>query len=67
MTNAIQIQRMNHEANLFAMELLMPFDLIKKDIDGIDFEDQNEINRLARKYKVSSSIMAIKIGMVIFA
>lgn len=61
---------MEGEANIFAMELLMPEHLLRKDIErlgGIDLEDESAIKTLARKYKVSLTVMAVRIGQLIFS
>ena len=51
------------EASLFAMELLMPFDWIVKDIDGcvIDVEGSPKIKELAKRYQVSEQLMTVRV------
>lgn len=59
---------MEAEANQFAMELLMPADWLRADIKkmgGIDIEDESKVKKLARRYRVSNSIMALRIGQLI--
>lgn len=59
---------MEAEANAFAMELLMPEDWLRADIKemgGVDIEDDKKVRQLARRYKVSDSIMALRIGQLI--
>jgi Zn-dependent peptidase ImmA (M78 family) len=53
------------EANLFAAELLMPERLLERDlaeIGRIDLEDQQSISELARRYRVSTQAMSIRLG-----
>ena len=54
------------EANAFAFELLMPEAWLKRDIgpDGIDIEDDKRIAKLAQKYRVSVSVMTLRIGQL---
>lgn len=52
------------EANLFALELLMPFDWIVKDAAGVDLTDDAAIEKLAKKYGVPAATMAIRIGQI---
>ena len=57
--------QMDQEANAFAMELLMPADWLRADIaklGGIDIEDDAALAKLAKKYRVSPQVMAIRIG-----
>ncbi len=51
------------EANRFAAELLIPYDLIKADLlkHNIDMENEEEIKHLARKYEVSVQAMTFRI------
>lgn len=55
---------MEREANAFAMELLMPFDLIAADCRDIDLCDDQGIEKLARKYRVPNGAMATRINEV---
>jgi len=58
-------QIMQAEANAFAMELLMPADWLRADIEklgGIDIEDDAALTKLAKKYRVSMQVMAVRIG-----
>lgn len=52
------------EANAFAMELLMPFDWIVRDASGIDLCDERAVEKLAKKYRVAPTVMAVRIGEV---
>lgn len=57
-----------HEANIFAMELLMPTDFLLKDLKamgGVDVSDDGDIAKLAKKYRVSQALMAIRIGQLV--
>lgn len=51
------------EANRFAAELLMPYELVMADMHkrGIDVEDEDEIRQLALKYEVSLQAMTLRI------
>jgi Zn-dependent peptidase ImmA (M78 family) len=52
------------EANRFASELLVPTDFLRRDVDHItlDVEDQHQIEILARRYRVSIPMMTIRIN-----
>lgn len=55
------------EANAFAMELLMPREWLLADIKklgGVDIEDERAMARLAKKYGVSLTVMALRIGQL---
>lgn len=59
---------MNAEANAFALELLVPTFFLRMDLErlgGADIEDISSIERLAKRYRVSTAVMAIRIGMEI--
>lgn len=69
MTATTPDDKMNIEATQFAFELLMPSDLLMKDIrrvGGIDPETDPNIKVLAKKYKVSEQLMALRIGQLLF-
>lgn len=55
---------MEIEANAFAMELLMPFDWIARDAEGIDICDDRAVTKLAKKYAVPPFTMAYRIGEI---
>lgn len=60
-------QAMEAEANAFAMELLMPREWLLADIKklgGVDIEDEKAMARLAKKYGVSLTVMALRIGQL---
>lgn len=61
-------QQMNREANAFAFELLMPTLFLRMDLEkmgGIDVEDEKRIEQLAKRYKVSRTVMTIRIGQLL--
>lgn len=51
------------EANAFASELLIPKSLLEQALRGrsIDFEDDDELDVLARKFRVSSAAMRFRL------
>jgi Zn-dependent peptidase ImmA (M78 family) len=52
----------NREANHFAMHLLMPTEFLLKDIEGgIDLTDDAAVKRLAERYRVPASLMALRL------
>lgn len=56
------------EANIFAVELLMPTSFLERDIKalgGIDFADDEDIAKLAKRYRVSHSMMALRLGLLL--
>jgi len=55
---------MEAEANAFAMELLMPFDWVLKDCQGVDVSDERAVAKMASKYRVAPTVMAMRIGEV---
>ena len=53
------------EANAFAMELLMPEDFIRRDLEksgGIDLEDDAAIARMAKRYRVTPAAMIVRLS-----
>lgn len=54
------------EANAFAMELLMPEKFLRADIKKLgvklDFVDGSEVEKLAKLYRVSVSLMTFRLG-----
>ena len=62
------LQRESFSADLFAMELLMPRAFLLADIEkmgGVDIEDDAAMTKLAKRYKVSITIMAIRLGQLL--
>jgi len=55
------------EANRFAAELLMPFDMLLADLRAcdLDAEHESEIRRLAEKYQVSVQAMTNRIANLV--
>ena len=56
------------EANLFAMELLMPRKFLLKDLralGSIDMCDDSNIRKLARKYGVGEQLMTLRIATIL--
>ena len=55
------------EANRFAAELLMPYDLIKADLmkHRPDIEDEDELRKLADRYGVSLQALTLRIRTVV--
>lgn len=56
------LEAMHAEANAFAMELLMPEAWLRKDAAVMDICDDKAVERLAKKYRVSASVMAYRLG-----
>jgi Zn-dependent peptidase ImmA (M78 family) len=55
------------EANEFAMELLMPTDWLLADVrkmGGFDVCDDYKLAKLAKKYRVSVTLLTIRLGML---
>ena len=68
--NAVSSQAIDPEeieANRFAAELLMPFDLIMRELrdNSIDVEDENQIKLLADKYEVSVQAMTLRLAKLL--
>lgn len=57
-------RQMHAEANMFALEILIPFEFIIKDGRGVDIADDEAVKRLADKYKVPAAVMALRLGQV---
>ena len=55
------------EANRFAAELLMPYDLITEDLMRYqpDIEDEDELRELADRYGVSLQALTLRIKSVV--
>ena len=55
------------EANQFAMELLMPREMVITEVNklgDVDLCDDRWVKRLADKFRVPQTIMAMRIGQV---
>lgn len=62
-TKSSFFNREEMEANAFAAALLMPEKLIKRALkEGIDMEDCEEVNWLARQFKVSEQALNIRLS-----
>ena len=60
-------EKQDHEANLFAMCLLMPEKLVRAEVarmGGVDLCDDEPLKQLAHKFRVSISLMAIRLGQL---
>lgn len=60
-------ETMEKEANLFAMYLLMPENLVRaevKKLGGFDIEGGEGIISLAKKFKVSVPLMTLRLGQI---
>jgi Zn-dependent peptidase ImmA (M78 family) len=57
------------QANQFAAELLMPTELLLKDLkDGIPMDEdewRKKVNNLAKQYEVSNEAMTIRVGVLL--
>ena len=63
-----EIYQMDQKANQFAMALLMPAELVKHELErmgGIDIDDDKSVAALAKKFRVSNNIMAIRLGQIL--
>jgi len=61
------LEEMDAEANAFAMELLMPANFVRREVKkmgGIDIENEKKLKRLADKFRVSTAMMAIRLGQL---
>lgn len=61
--SSLGVDRHEMEANAFAAELLMPTLLLKDMLSGrsIDVEDEDDVDRLARRFQVSSAAMRYRL------
>lgn len=59
-------QDREREANYFAMHLLVPSDMLRRELNrigGVDLSsDDGTLKRLARKFGVSEAVIAFRIG-----
>jgi len=62
------VEPLEIEANAFASELLMPNEFLMTALraSGLDIEDDAGIEALARKFRVSSSAMRYRLGVVFY-
>jgi Zn-dependent peptidase ImmA (M78 family) len=57
----------DNEANLFAMELLMPEGFVRREVTKMrhfDICNDKHMKAMADKFKVSQSVMAIRFGQL---
>ena len=57
----------DREANLFAMALLMPDELVRKEVRRMgpfDISDGTGIKLMAKKFQVSETLMALRLGQL---
>ncbi len=59
-------EQREHEANVFAMHLLVPSGMLRRElakIGGIDIAgDGGDVKKLARKFGVSETLMAMRVA-----
>ena len=62
--NTVVNQEMEKEANYFASAILMPTDLLRKQLDkmNIDLASEDGIKELAKLFEVSSTAMSVRIS-----
>ncbi len=60
---ADDLRDMEREANIFAMELLMPEAFLRADIPegGVDVLDEVAVGKLAKRYRVPAVAMAARL------
>lgn len=65
--SSLAIDAQEIEANRFAAELLMPFDMIINELieSDVDYEDAADVKRLSSKYKVSAQAMSNRLSNII--
>ena len=63
-SQAIDVEEM--EANRFAAELLMPYDMIVEDLMGsaLDIEDEGALRELGERYRVSMQALTLRLRSV---
>ena len=61
-------EEQEREANLFAMYLLMPEEMVRKQVKklggSLDINDDKNIKTLARKFAVSEQLMTLRIAQI---
>ncbi len=55
------------EANRFAAELLIPYNMILNDTDGFDIEEDEDLNKLGDRYQVSIQALTYRINNLAIA
>ena len=63
---AMKDRDMEQEANRFACELLMPFDMLVSDVKAakLDLTDDAALGKLAKKYAVPVGVLAFHLGVL---
>ena len=57
-------EEMDRDANEFAMHLLVPSEFLRLELEkigGVDIENDKAVAKLARKFRVSTQVMTIRI------
>ena len=65
--SAEELAQMDAEANYFAMCLLMPEEWVRREVKRmgiVDIEDDKKMKKLADKFKVSVTMMTIRLGQI---
>ena len=66
--SAEELAQMDAEANHFAMCLLMPEDWVRREVKrmggNIDIGDDKAMKKLADKFKVSVTVMTLRLGQI---
>lgn len=60
----IDWDRLDADANTFAIELLMPEEWVRRDAAGVDLADDRAVAKLAAQYHVPVALMAFRIGQL---
>lgn len=55
---------MDEEANIFAVYLLMPEGIFEKAIEGVDLFDDQELARVARKFRVPMGAVVYRATLI---
>lgn len=64
---AKRLERQDREANEFAMALLMPEGLLRREVQrigGLDLCDDDAVKKLARMFGVPQALLAIRLGQL---
>jgi Zn-dependent peptidase ImmA (M78 family) len=65
--DADELRQADVEANLFAMELLMPEELVRRELAKHPFDllDEKKMRKLADQFEVPLTAMAMRIGQIL--
>ncbi len=61
------MEQQDYEANVFAAYLLIPTELLNKELKamkGIDVSDEKAFKSLCKKFNVSSGVMAFRLTLI---